>query len=58
MESEEVDEFLDWLNYGVSKKWCTDIVCSTHDMVEMTDEENAEWDQGYDPCIFVVRIWN
>ena len=57
MEPEEMDEFYEWLQKGIDRKWCTDVACSTHDVVEMTDEEMEAWEEGWDPCIFVVRIW-
>lgn len=46
-----------WIEIGVSKGWCASPVCSTHDLVEMTDEEDSEFEEGYDPCIHVLRLW-
>jgi hypothetical protein len=51
-------EFWEWLEYGKQKNWCTDIFCDTHDCIPMTDKEMEEWDEGFDPCFAVVRIWN
>lgn len=32
-------------------------VCNTHNGLPCTEEEDAEWEDGYDPCIPAVRIW-
>ena len=48
----------EWVRYGMAQGYCTDIVCDTHSGVEMTDQENEEWDEGFDPCIPVIRIWH
>jgi hypothetical protein len=49
--------FEEWLSYGIKQKFCTDIVCGTHDGVPYTPEEEAEWDEGNDPCAPLLRIW-
>lgn len=38
----------------------SDVTCSTHDMIPMTDEEQADWwgEDGGDDCLFVVRLWS
>ena len=46
----------DWLELGVKNKWCCRPVCGTHDMVPMSPEEEAEWDEGNDPCQYIVRV--
>lgn len=57
MNQEDVVDFFKWLQIGIDSGWCSEVVCDTHDGVPMTDEEMEEWEEGYDPCIFVVRIW-
>ena len=47
----------EWLEMGVANGWCSRDFCYTHDSPEMTDAENAEWDDGYDPCIHCVRLY-
>lgn len=49
--------FDEWILHGVSAGYCTLVVCNTHDGVPVTDEEGEEFEEGYDPCIPVVRIW-
>lgn len=46
-----------WVAYGIQEGYCTDIVCDTHNGTEMTPEEEYEFEEGFDPCIPVVRIW-
>lgn len=33
------------------------VVCQTHDGVPLSEEEWAEIDEGFDPCVPVVRLW-
>ena len=49
--------FEQWLEYGVEKGWCSRDVCSTHDGVPSTEEEDALWEEGHDPCVHVLRLW-
>ena len=48
----------DWIDYGVKKGWCSQPVCDTHDGMPMSDEEYKEWDDGEDPCIPALRLYN
>jgi hypothetical protein len=48
----------EWYQLGVQNKWCSEVACSTHDGIPMTPEEEAEWDEGYDPCVPVLRLWD
>lgn len=57
MNSDDIFDFFKWLQVGIDSGWCSEVVCDTHDVVPMTAEEMEEWEEGYDPCIFVIRIW-
>lgn len=48
----------EWIDLGVEQGWCSQPVCATHDGVPNTFDEDAEWDEGGDPCQHVVRLWN
>lgn len=52
-----VDDFNEWLQHGIEHGWVSDVVCETHEGVATTDEEAGELDEGYDPCIPVIRVW-
>jgi hypothetical protein len=52
----ESTDFQEWLEFGHSKGWISDVFCNTHDGGPMTDEENQEWEEGGDPCMFCVRV--
>lgn len=56
-KAERLYEFDAWMAYGVEKGWCSRPVCATHDGVPDTEEEQAEWDEGYDPCQHILRLW-
>jgi hypothetical protein len=54
----EADEvFMLWLDTGVAAGWISDVVCVTHQGLPSTDEEDKEWDDGFDPCVFGMRLW-
>ncbi len=49
----------EWLQHGVDRGWCSEVVCATHDGLSdllWTKEELDEWEAGYDPCLPVVRV--
>jgi len=47
----------EWLEMGIANGWCSRDFCYTHDSPEMTDAEYAEWEDGNDPCIHCVRLY-
>lgn len=50
-------EFAEWLRQGIDNEWITQPFCNTHDIDPgMTEEEQEEWEQGFDPCQHVVRL--
>lgn len=52
-----LNDFYEWLEWGINKKWVSDVVCNTHDGLPMTDEEQNEWEEGGDPCTHGIRVW-
>lgn len=49
--------FQEWLEFGVAQKWCSKIVCTTHDVLPMSDVELDEWQAGGDLCIHGIRLY-
>jgi hypothetical protein len=49
--------FEEWLTYGVTEGWVSMGVCETHDGVPMTPEEQDADEDGWDPCIPGLRVW-
>ena len=49
--------FDEWLQYGLTQGWCGPTVCSIHDGLPTTSEEDWGFDQGADPCIHIVRLY-
>ena len=50
-------EYSIWLSNGIDRGWVTPPFCNTHDGDPyMSEEEEAEWESGGDPCQVVVRI--
>lgn len=56
INNKEID-FYDWIGFGREMKWCSDIVCDTHEGLPLTDKETECWDLGNDDCIPAIRIW-
>jgi len=46
-----------WLQIGYSKNWVGPPVCSTHDGVPMSLDEDNEFNEGSDPCIHIMRLY-
>lgn len=46
-----------WLNIGIEQGWCGPSVCSVHDGVPTTIFEDSEFDDGGEPCVFVIRLY-
>lgn len=50
-------DYTTWLRFGMDKGWCGPAVCYTHDGLPTTEAEDAEWIEGVDPCIHVIRMY-
>lgn len=51
-------EFNIWLNNGIQNGWVSPPVCSTHDGVPMSaDEEESVFYDSDDICVFIVRLY-
>jgi hypothetical protein len=56
MSKYETTDVHEWLNFGFDKGWISDVFCNTHDAGPVTNEEEAEWEEGGDPCMQCVRV--
>lgn len=48
--------FDEWLQEGISLGFCGPAVCSTHDGLPTSADEDEEFETG-DPCIHVLRLY-
>lgn len=48
----------EWLRYGWGRGWCSAPVCSTHDGVPYSVEEDDAMMAGDDSCVHVVRLYD
>jgi len=48
--------FEEWLKLGVDEGYCTPQFCLTHAGQPMTNNEEAQWELGDDPCCHMVRL--
>ena len=49
--------FAEWIQYGTNNKWCSHIICHTHDAIPFSDQELDEWNAGDDACVHIVRLY-
>lgn len=50
-------EFQDWMQLGIDKGWISPGFCMTHEGDQyMSAEEEAEWEEGGDPCCPVFKV--
>ena len=56
-EMKEIEDFDDWLELGIERGFCGPPVCSTHDGIPTSEEEDLEWEE-YDPCVHVIRPYS
>jgi hypothetical protein len=49
--------FIWWLKFGIRRGWISEPVCATHDGVPNTADEADAWEEGWDPCQHVLRLW-
>jgi hypothetical protein len=51
------EKFGAWMREGIENGWVTTPFCNTHDVDPgMSEEEQEEWENGFDPCQQVLRI--
>lgn len=50
--------FDEWMSYGIEKGWCGPPLCSTHDGIPYSAEEEQDWEAGDDPCAHIIRLYN
>ena len=49
--------FDEWIKIGLESNWCGPPVCSTHDGIPMSSKEESMWEEGSDPCVHVIRLY-
>ena len=50
--------FDEWIKIGYDMGYCSPPVCSTHDGTPTTALEDEQWEEGDDPCLHIVRLYN
>ena len=50
--------FNQWLKYGLKHDWCSPPVCEIHEGTPLSESESNEFENGSDPCIHVIRLYN
>lgn len=51
------DRFDKWLQMGITLGYCSEVACDTHDPVPLTPAEEADMEDGGDPCVPAVRLY-
>lgn len=57
---EDLDMFTyeEWVRYGVDNGWVGSPRCIHHDGMDTTEDEESEMEEGHDPCIVMMRVWD
>ena len=50
--------FDEWIKIGYDLGYCSPPVCSVHDGPPTTATEDEQWEEGEDPCLHIVRLYN
>lgn len=49
--------FDEWMSIGINRGWAGPPVCYTHDGLPTAFAEDDEFDEGHDPCIHIIRLY-
>lgn len=50
-------EFHEWVIMGMEKGWIGPQLCATHDGLPLSEAQEADFDEGFDPCVPIFRIY-
>lgn len=50
-------DYQEWFSIGREQGFISPTICSTHDGIPMSDEEMNEFENGDDPCIHILRLY-
>ncbi|MCV7174755.1 hypothetical protein [Mycolicibacterium sphagni] len=50
-------DFETWLRHGYEQGWCGPPVCSIHDGVPTSEAEDIDYDDGGEPCLHIIRLY-
>lgn len=50
-------DFEEWIKTGIENGWCGPAICYTHDGFPTSEHEDAEFEDGADPCMHVIRLY-
>ena len=50
-------DFDTWARVGYENGWCSPPMCYTHDGLPVTAGEDEDMNEGHDPCIHIVRLY-
>jgi hypothetical protein len=51
-------DFEAWMSFGYENGWIGAPVCYTHDGLPTSNEEDASFEDGSDPCMHVLRLYD
>lgn len=49
--------FDEWMRIGIENRWCGPAVCYTHDGLPTSSQEDDEFEDGNDPCLHIIRLY-
>ena len=49
--------FDEWIQHGYDQGWVGPPICDTHDGTPISEEEFAQFEDGGDPCVHILRLY-
>lgn len=53
----DAHDFEDWLHTGLCAGYVGPPVCATHDGIPSSADEDNQFEQGFDPCLHIMRLY-
>jgi hypothetical protein len=50
--------FDDWVKIGFDNGWVGAPICETHDGLPLTEAQDKEFEEGGDPCVHILRLYD
>jgi hypothetical protein len=51
------EQFEEWISIGIEAGFCMEPTCMIHEGKYLTQEDEAIFDEGGDPCIPILRLF-
>ena len=53
----DAEDYTAWMRHGLAMGWISPPTCYNHDGLGLTELEELQLENGDDPCIWLVRVY-